>query len=128
MGAGTDVETGMAQGHTINMHSGDVAVEVRLDGEVVARSDRPILLDETGLPTQYYLPREDVIADLRGIALSTHCPFKGDASYWTIKVGDTDHDGIAWSYETPKEGAEQIKGLVAFFSNRAEVFVDGKAT
>lgn len=115
----------MAQGHTISTRTGDAHVEVSLDGEVVARSDRPVLLEETGIPTAYYLPREDVVAALRGIDLSTHCPFKGDASYWTIQVGDKTHDGIAWSYEHPKEGAEQIQGHLAFPPNRAHISVDG---
>ncbi len=115
----------MTQGHTISTHAGDVHVEVRLGGEVVASSDRPVLLEETGIPTRYYLPREDIKADLRGIELSTHCPFKGDASYWTIQVGDKTHDGIAWSYEDPKAGAEEIRGLLSFFPDRAEVVVDG---
>ena len=115
----------MAQGHTISTRTGDQTIEVRLDGEVVARSEHPVLLEETGLPTAYYLPREDVIADVRAIDLSTHCPFKGDASYWTIQIGDKTHDGIAWSYETPKAGAEQIQSHLAFFANRAEVLVDG---
>lgn len=113
----------MTSGHTITTHTEDIKVEVRLDGEVVARSNRPVLLEETGLPTAYYLPREDVIADLQGIELSTHCPFKGDASYWTIRTSARAHDGIAWSYEEPKTGAEAIKGHLAFFANRAEVLV-----
>lgn len=113
----------MTQGHTIETRREDVHVEVRLDGVVVASSDRPVLLDETGLPTRYYLPKEDVQAELRPISLRTHCPFKGDASYWTIQTEAGTHDGIAWSYEEPKEGAEDIQGLVAFFDDRAEVVV-----
>ena len=113
----------MTQGHTIKTQRAHVHVEVRLDGTVVASSDRPVLLDETGLPTVHYLPKEDVRAELRPIALRTHCPFKGDASYWTIETEDGTHDGIAWSYEDPKEGAEDIRGLVAFFADRAEVVV-----
>ncbi len=115
----------MDQGHTITTHSDDVHVEVRLGGEVVASSDHPVLLDETGIPTRYYLPRDAVQADLRPIDLSTHCPFKGDASYWTIQVGDQTHDAIAWSYEDPKAGAEEIEGLLSFFPDRAEITVDG---
>ncbi len=64
-------------------------------------------------------------ADPRCERLSTHCPFKGDASYWTIEAGGRTHDAIAWSYEQPKEGAEEIAGHLAFFSDRAEISVDG---
>lgn len=117
----------MTQGHTVTTHQEKVDVEVRLDGETVARSTNPVLLEETGLPTAYYLPREDITADLRGIELSTRCPFKGDASYWTIEAGGRTHDAIAWSYETPKAGAEAITGHLSFPKDRAEILVDGTA-
>jgi uncharacterized protein (DUF427 family) len=122
---GSPVVITMSQGHTITTHAEDVHVEVRLDGELVADARRPVLLEETGLPTAYYLPKSDLVAEARGIELSTHCPFKGDASYWTIDAGGRSHDAIAWSYEQPKEGAEEIEGHVAFFSDRAQISVDG---
>jgi len=114
-----------SQGHTITTHAEDVDVEIRLDGEVVASASRPVLLEETGLPTAYYLPKSDLVADAKPLELSTHCPFKGDASYWTIEAGGRTHDAIAWSYEQPKEGAEEITGHVAFFADRAEIVVNG---
>ncbi len=120
---GSVLTTGMTQGHTIDTHAEDLHVEVRLDGELVASSDRPVLLEETGLPTVYYLPATDLVTDARRIDLSTHCPFKGDATYWTIDAGGRTHDGIAWSYEEPKEGAEEIAGHLAFFANRADITV-----
>lgn len=113
----------MSPGHTIDTRTQDLHVEIRLGGEVVAVSDRPVLLDETGLPTAYYLPRDDIRADVRRIELSTHCPFKGDATYWTMEVGGRTHDGIAWSYEDPKAGAEEIAGHLAFFADRVEISV-----
>lgn len=117
----------MTQGHTIRTHAEDVRVKVRLDGQVVADASRPVLLEETGLPTAYYLPKAAVSADIRPIELSTHCPFKGDASYWTIEVGDRTHDAIAWSYDSPIPAADEIKDHVAFFADRAEILVDGVA-
>ncbi len=115
----------MSQGHTIRTHAEDVHVEVRLDGELVASARRPVLLEETGLPTAYYLAKSDLVAEVRLLELSTHCPFKGDASYWTIDAGGRTHDAIAWSYEHPNAGAEDIEGHVAFFADRAEISVDG---
>ncbi|MFK7917901.1 MAG: DUF427 domain-containing protein [Ilumatobacter sp.] len=115
----------MTQGHTVTTHAEDLHVEVRLDGEVVASATRPVLLEETGLPTAYYLPKSDLVVEARPIELSTHCPFKGDASYWTIEAGGRSHDAIAWSYEQPRDGAEEIEGHVAFFANRAEILVNG---
>jgi uncharacterized protein (DUF427 family) len=116
----------MSQGHTITITPSELHVEVRVDGQTVATSDRPVLLDETGLPTRYYLPREDVRTDLlQPTSFHTTCPFKGEASYWSIAVGDTVHDGIVWSYEEPIAGAEGITGLMCFYSERAELVVSG---
>lgn len=114
----------MSAGHTVTTEQGDVHVEVVVDGRVVAATDRPVLLEETGLPTRYYVPKDDVRMDLvRPIALTTVCPFKGTASYWTLDLDGTAHDGIAWSYETPIEAAAEIAGMLCFFDDRAEVKV-----
>jgi uncharacterized protein (DUF427 family) len=114
----------MASGHRIDIRRGSSRVIVSLDGEVVADSRRPVLLSETGLPVRYYLPREDI--DMGLLAASpkrTTCPFKGDASYF----GTPDHPDIAWTYDEPVPDAEQIRGLIAFFDERADVTVDGEA-
>jgi len=114
----------MTSGHTVTITPSDLHVEVRVDGELVAETDHPVLLDETGLPTRYYLPREDVRMDLfRPTTFTTQCPFKGDASYWTLELGDAVHDGIVWSYESPIPAAEGIAGLLCFYSDRADLTV-----
>ncbi len=120
------LETSMTKGHTITITPADAHVEVRVDGEKVAESDQPVLLEETGLPTRYYLRREDVRTDLlRPTSFTTECPFKGRASYWSLEVAGALHDGIAWSYEQPISGAEGIARLLCFFPDRAEVTVEG---
>lgn len=114
----------MSAGHTVTTSVGDAHVEVVVDGEVVAATDRPVLLEETGIPTRYYIPRDDVRMDrFRPIALTTVCPFKGTASYWTLEVGGTTHDGIAWSYDQPIDAAVGITEMLSFFDDRAEVRV-----
>ena len=114
----------MTQGHTVTTETSTAHVEIRVDGELVARSDRPVVLDETGLPRRYYLPREDVRMELfRPTTFTTHCPFKGDASYLSLEVNGVSHDGILWSYETPMAGREQIAGLVCFYPDRVEMTV-----
>lgn len=112
----------MTFGHTVTTHAATRHVEVRLDGDLIAASDRPTLLDETGLPTRYYLPKDDVTVDLRGTSFHTTCPFKGEASYWSVSHGGEDHDGLAWSYETPRDGVD-IAGLVCFDPARTELTV-----
>jgi uncharacterized protein (DUF427 family) len=116
----------MAKGHTITITPAELHVEVTLDGEKLAESDRPVLLDETGLPTRYYLPREDVRTDLlQRTELVTTCPFKGQASYWSARVGGQVHDNVVWSYETPIPEAEGITGLLCFYPERVELTVSG---
>jgi uncharacterized protein (DUF427 family) len=114
----------MAHGHTITITPSTAHVEVVVDGTKVAESDRPMLLDETGLPTRYYLPREDVQTGLlRATTFQTTCPFKGEASYWSLALGDQVYDGIVWSYETPNAGAEDIANLMCFYPDRVEMTV-----
>ena len=121
--------SGMTPGHAITITPSDLHVEVLVDGETVAESDRPVLLEETGLPTRYYLPREDVRIDLlRATTFSSTCPFKGQASYWTLELGGKVHDGLVWSYEDPIPGAEGITGLMSFYNDRVELVVGGVAS
>jgi uncharacterized protein (DUF427 family) len=118
----------MTAGHTITITPSDLHVEVEVDGERVASSDRPVVLEETGSPTRYYLPREDVRTELlQATSFSTTCPFKGDASYWTLTVGDQVHDGIVWSYEHPIPGAEGIEGLMCFYNERVRLTIEDRA-
>jgi uncharacterized protein (DUF427 family) len=117
----------MTRGHQITITPTGQHVEVTLNGEKLAVSDRPVLLDETGLPTRYYLPREDVRTELlRPTSSETTCPFKGQASYWSVQVGDEVHDDLVWSYETPIPQAEGIAGLMCFYAERVDLTIDGE--
>lgn len=117
---------GMPPGHTITTTQASLHVEVRINGEKLAESDRPVLLDETGLPTRYYLPREDVRTDLlRPTSTHTTCPFKGEASYWSAEVGGEVHQDLVWSYQSPIPEAKQIEGLMCFYPDRVSLTVEG---
>ena len=114
----------MATGHTITVTQGTQHVEVTLGSEKLAESDRPVLLDETGLPTRYYLPKEDVRTDLlKPTDTATTCPFKGQASYWSVQAGGETYPNLVWSYEAPIPSAEQIAGLMCFYNERVELTV-----
>jgi uncharacterized protein (DUF427 family) len=114
----------MTQGHTISIHPSDAHVEVVLDGELLASSDRALRLDETGLPPRYYIPKDDVRMDLlEATSFHTACPFKGEASYWSAEVGGTRHDGVVWGYETPIPAADAIAGHLSFYPDRTEISV-----
>ena len=102
----------MTSGHTVTITPSEAHVEVRLDGELLAKSDRPLRLAETGLPDRWYLPPADVRMDLlRKTSFQTTCPFKGEASYWSADIGGTTHDGIVWAYETPIDAAADDRRL-----------------
>jgi uncharacterized protein (DUF427 family) len=92
-------------------------VRIEKDGRLLAESRRPVLLFETGLPTRWYLPLEDVVAPVEASGRHTVCPYKGKASYYTVGG----HKDIAWYYPEPIAGVEPIKDLVAFWNERVEL-------
>ena len=113
--------------HRITVSEPVVAVRVELDGVVVAETERARVLREGGLPPRYYLPRDDVRMDLLvATQHATNCPFKGDASYWTLELGGTRHENIVWSYEAPIESMPELAGLLCFYNERVELVVDGE--
>jgi uncharacterized protein (DUF427 family) len=119
---------GMTSGHTISIVPARAHVEVKLGGHLLAATDRAMKLNETGLPARYYLPREDVRMDLlRPTTFHTRCPFKGEASYWSVDIDGETHDGLVWSYETPIPDAAEVKAMLSFYPDRAEVTVDGQS-
>jgi uncharacterized protein (DUF427 family) len=115
----------MTTGHRIDIRDGDVLVEVLVGGETVARTRRAKILVETGLPPRYYIPRDDVLVVLAPTDTSTTCPFKGEASYWSVGSDGEVVADVAWSYEEPIEAADPIRGHVAFFDERVDVVLDG---
>lgn len=86
-------------------------------GEVIADTDRALLLHETGHAVRAYIPREDISASVEPSPRTSHCPFKGDASYWTV----AGVENAAWSYEEPKADVAAIRGLLAFYPDRVTV-------
>ncbi len=90
-------------------------VVVRFAGEVVADSGRALVLREAALKPVYYVPREDAAMGLlRRTDHATHCPYKGDASYYSIAVGERTAANAVWSYETPFPAMAEIAGHLAF--------------
>ncbi len=102
--------------HALYLEDSPRRVRVVFNGETVADSRRVKLLHETGHLPIYYFPMEDVRPDLlETTEHSTHCPFKGDASYWSVKVGDEVAENAVWGYPEPLDAAPPISGLVAFY-------------
>jgi uncharacterized protein (DUF427 family) len=103
--------------HRVDARQSSRRVEVRLDGEVVARTERPVVVHETGVPLRFYIPREDVGTALVASDTTSVCPYKGTASYWSLN-GIED---AAWSYEAPLESMLKARGNVCFDATKVEV-------
>jgi len=94
-------------------------VRVSAGGEAVADTSEALALKEGSYPVVYYIPRKDVKMDrLARTSHSTHCPFKGDASYFSLKGGP---ENAVWSYETPYDEMTAIKGYLAFYPNKVTI-------
>ena len=103
-------------------------VRIELDGVVLAESSSPVMVFETGLPTRYYLNRTEVHFDhLVPTDTVTSCPYKGMTSqYWSVRVGADLHPDLAWSYDFPTRQLLPIAGLIAFYNEKVDVFVEGQ--
>jgi uncharacterized protein (DUF427 family) len=115
--------------HRVDVLRSSRHVTVELDGTVVAETQRPLLLIETGLPPRWYIPRADVrFALLTPTDSESTCPYKGVASYFTANVDGTEYEDIAWTYVAPWPECPKIEQAVCFFSERDAVTltIDGE--
>jgi uncharacterized protein (DUF427 family) len=101
-------------------------VRIVVDDVTVADSRQPRILFETGLPPRYYLTPPDVRMDLLVPTESvTRCPYKGDATWWSLEVDGHRYDDLAWVYRAPTPESQKIAGLVAFYNERVDLYLDG---
>ena len=103
-------------------------VRVVIDGQTVADTRRPHLLFETNHPVRYYIPQQDIRMDLLiPSTTKSRCPYKGPASYWSVKLGDETFGDLVWGYRETIPECPKIKGLVCFFHERGcDIYVDGE--
>lgn len=103
-------------------------VKVVVNGKTVAETRRPVLLFETGLKTRFYMPKTDVRRDLLVPSDSqTECPYKGEASYYSVRVGDRLIEDAVWHYPFPDPEAGKIQGMLCFYHEKVDQFiVDGE--
>jgi uncharacterized protein (DUF427 family) len=107
--------------HPITIAPNGHRVRVMLGGTVIADSTRALTLQESTYKPVIYIPREDARMDLLArTAHSTHCPYKGEASYYTVRVGERISENAVWSYEQPYPAMTEIAGHLAFYSDRVD--------
>lgn len=108
--------------HAITIEKNPNRVTVAFHGTVIADTTRALLLKEGRLPQVNYIPREDVQTSyLQRTGHSTHCPFKGNASYFSVNVDGKTVDNAVWTYENPLDSVAQIKGCLSFYVEKLEV-------
>ena len=113
----------MSSGHIVTPHPSAAHVTVRFGGETIAETRQSLRVEETGYSPVYYIPRKDVRMELlEPTERSTHCPFKGDASYFTIKAGGKEAQNAVWTYQSPKDSVGEIKGYLAFYADQLDAF------
>jgi uncharacterized protein (DUF427 family) len=114
--------------HPITIESAGERVTVSADGRVVADTTSALILREAHLPPVYYLPLTDVDASaLSRSDRSTHCPFKGDASYYDVVTAGGVIGDAVWEYQEPYEAVGAIAGHVAFYPSKVEISAGGSA-
>ncbi len=102
-------------------------VRVETHGVVLAESSSPVLCFETGLPTRYYLNGTDVdFTKLVPSDTETYCPYKGTTTgYWSALADGRTHPDVAWTYDFPTREVLPLAGLIAFYNEKLDLFIDG---
>jgi uncharacterized protein (DUF427 family) len=113
--------------HRVDVVSTDRHIRVLLDGEVLADTERALALFESNLPPRWYIPREDVRAELEASDTVTRCPYKGTASYYSVKPANgAEGKDLIWYYESPLAEVGRIVGLLCFFNEKVDIELDGE--
>ncbi|OHV84275.1 DUF427 domain-containing protein [Rhizobium sp. LCM 4573] len=107
--------------HPITVESNPARVVVKLGGKVIADSTNTLTLREASYPPVHYIPRTDAdISMLEPTDHHTYCPYKGEASYYSIRAGGEGAKNAVWSYEEPYEAVGPIRGYLAFYPDRVD--------
>ena len=107
--------------HPITIEKNPARVRVLFNGQVVAETTRALTLKEANLPAVQYIPREDAdMALFRRTAHSSHCPYKGDAGYFSLSTDGRTAENAVWTYEAPYPSVAAIKDHLAFYPDRVD--------
>lgn len=108
--------------HPITVTPAPATVTVSFGDRIIAKTDDALVLQESTYPAVYYIPLDSVDPDV--LEPSTHrsyCPYKGDASYYSLRDADTFSENAVWSYVTPYDAVSQIAGHVAFYPDKVQI-------
>ncbi len=107
--------------YRVDLEPSSRRVRVSLDGQVVAESERTLIVRETKHDPVVYFPRDDVRFELlTRTDHETFCPFKGVASYWTLRVGDRVEENAVWGYDDPFDEVAGLESYVSFYPDRVD--------
>ena len=107
--------------HKVELEPKPERVRAMFGGEAIADSERCRLVLESRHDAVVYFPREDVRMDaLEKLTDTTFCPFKGTASYFTVRVGEREAANAVWSYEDPFDEVRDLKDYMAFYVDRID--------
>lgn len=110
--------------HPITVTPTGARVTVAVNGELIADTTDAVTLQESNYPAVQYIPMDDVIdGRLQHSATTTYCPFKGEAAYFHVAVGDGVVEDAVWTYREPYPAVDPIAGRVAFYPDKAEITV-----
>jgi uncharacterized protein (DUF427 family) len=113
--------------HRVDILRSSRHIRVELDGIILAETKNPTILFETSLPLRFYIPMEDVqMKVLEKTSSKTICPYKGAASYWSVSVAGKIYRNLVWTYQEPFLESKKIEGLLCFFNEKVDLFVDGE--
>jgi uncharacterized protein (DUF427 family) len=111
--------------HPITVAPYEGRVVVSRDGQLVADTRAALRLQEASYPAVYYVPRDDAdFSVLEPTEHATYCPYKGDASYFTVRTGATPAENAVWTYEEPYDAVAPIRGYLAFYADRVDIRVE----
>jgi uncharacterized protein (DUF427 family) len=114
--------------HRIDVLRTERHIRISLDGRLLAETRRALALFESNLPVRWYLPAEDVVAELQPSDTVTHCPYKGEARYHSVKPDNGARGGtdLIWYYPEPLAEVGRIRGLLCFFNEKVDIELDGE--
>ena len=109
--------------HPLTFTDAPMRVRARFQNHVVADTASAVTLKEADLDPVHYFPRGDVETGFMSQTDKTYtCPYKGDATFYSMMINGDLQENVAWSYESPYPAAERIRGMIAFYPDRMEVY------